>query len=111
MSNLPSTPHTRSGRHSSLPVARNTAGLPTLSKHYPEEPFLNDPEPSVSVPAPTASPGIIDPAMFQQQMLNIMLATRDVVSATRDSARPSELMFRRDSKGLDATIGTSHFLS
>ena len=98
MSDLPSTPRTWSGRHSSLPAAGNIAGLPTLSKQCPEEPFLDDPEPSVSVPAPTASPGIINPATFQQQMLNIMTKLGESIPGQRTRRETTSASTRDSNK-------------
>ena len=71
MSDLPSTPQTCSGCQSLLPIARNTAGHPTLCKKDQEELLLDHSVllvPSVASPSPVP----IDPAMFQQQMLNVM---------------------------------------
>ena len=96
MSDLPSTLQTRSGRHSLLPVARDTAGLPILSEQYSEELLLDISELSVSVPAPTASPGLINPATFQQQMFNMMSLLTESVAGQR-TRRKTTTASTRDS--------------
>ena len=92
MSDLPPTPQSCSGCHSSLPVARNVAGLPTLSKQDSEELLLHDTAPFTAAPEQTTSPGLIDPAAFQQQMFNMIgLLTESVAGQqTRREAKPVE---------------------
>ena len=84
MSDLPSTPHTRSGRHSLLPVARDIAGLPSLIKQdqEQEEFLLDDAELPFSAP-PVATPGLINPATCQQQMLNMMSLLTESIAGQR----------------------------
>ena len=84
MSNLPSTSYTQSGCHSSIPVARNTAGLPTLSKQDQEEFLLDNTVPFTAAPDRTISPGFIDPATFQQQMFNMMSLLTESVAGQQN---------------------------
>ena len=98
MSDLPSTPCTRSGRHSLIPVARNTAGLPTLSKQDQEEFLLDNTVPFTAAPDRTISPGFIDPATFQQQMFNMMSLLTESVTGQQTRQGITSLSTRNFSK-------------
>ena len=99
MSDLLSTPHTPSGRHSLLPVARDIAGLPTLSKQDQEqEEFLLDNAGLPFAAPPVATPGLIDPATFQQQMFNMMSLLTESIAGQRTRRENTSLSTREYGK-------------